>query len=232
MLKFLLEDFSHLAPDYYVEASKKLPLAEQEYIANCNSIKRKQEFCLSRLQLRKQLLDFGLDFDAEIIITEPFKKPILKNFSNIHFSISHHKGMHAVLISDFCKVGMDLQFLENKNNLEQIAERYFHDFELAYLQQCKQKSDSLFIESFYRLWTLKESYTKINENLLLQNLKYMKIDLVNTKIDFENSSLDNCFFYEIVSNIENFKIAFCSSEKLNQEQLKQISLSVNFLEFK
>ena len=82
---------------------------------------------------------------------DEYGKPHLyinKGQDEIHFSLSH-SGDHSVCVLADSPVGIDIE--KSGDNKEDIASRFFHKEDLKYI------NDS---ESFFRIWTLKESYIK------------------------------------------------------------------------
>lgn len=82
-------------------------------------------------------------------------KPFFMDFSNIHFNASHSGDICICTFSDV-NTGCDIERLSESNHLRQIAERFFSEKE----QEIFNTASESFTESFFRLWTLKESYLK------------------------------------------------------------------------
>lgn len=90
-------------------------------------------------------------------VTDEFGKPHLYFNTNnasdkdaeIHFSISH-SGDHAVCVLNEVPVGIDIETIGKP--ADGIARRFFAHDELDYIRDT---------ESFYRIWTLKESFLKV-----------------------------------------------------------------------
>jgi 4'-phosphopantetheinyl transferase len=77
-------------------------------------------------------------------------KPYLTDGEGVHFNLSH-SGRWVVIAYGATPVGVDVQELR-ANGLEVIARRFFTADERTYAQR-----DA---ESFFRIWTGKESYIK------------------------------------------------------------------------
>lgn len=72
----------------------------------------------------------------------------------VYSCISHSHGYVAIALSQIpCQLGIDLELISEKRSLTRVANRYFHEKELAV---CSNRSDL----DFYRLWTLKEALAK------------------------------------------------------------------------
>ena len=90
----------------------------------------------------------GLD---EHVIFDNNGKPYIPG-NPIYFSISHSGNKVMVVIAN-CVVGCDIQIM--KPEFLSLADRYFTEIE------CKEiKGSQNPVETFYKLWTIKESYMK------------------------------------------------------------------------
>lgn len=115
----------------------------------------KRQSLSAGILLQNALSDFGVPSDAEICF-EKYGKPYLRDYPDIHFSLSHTKGRAFCVISD-SRVGCDVEQI-GKARLN-VAERFFTEKEKEFLLNIsdeEQKNDA-----FYKLWTLKESYVKL-----------------------------------------------------------------------
>ena len=91
--------------------------------------------CLSKYGLKEKEVRFSTNENG---------KPVLKDFKNIYFNISHSKNRVFCVISDF-NVGCDVEYIrKNLQNEKRISNRFFTESE----------------KKFYQIWTLKESYIK------------------------------------------------------------------------
>jgi phosphopantetheinyl transferase len=95
-------------------------------------------------------------------------------FTNRHadFSISHSKNMVAVgyAPSDFTsRVGCDIQFMDERKNMDGIAKRAFSSAERQFLVSATNSAERL--TRFYQIWTFKESYIKLHGLSIFDMLK-------------------------------------------------------------
>ena len=88
-----------------------------------------------------------------IIDKNKYGKPFLVNFPNVHYNISHTKGLVVCAISDNY-VGIDVERIKPFN--KRIVERFFSENEREYIFASKENQD----ERFAEIWTKKESYVK------------------------------------------------------------------------
>ncbi len=94
-------------------------------------------------------------------------KPYVKEFPDVHFSVSHDGGVWACAVSG-CEVGLDLQKTCDRDTTR-IAERFFHPTEIAWLAE----QDSP--EEFFRIWAKKESYVKYTGTGLAEGLRHFSV---------------------------------------------------------
>jgi len=79
-------------------------------------------------------------------------KPELANHT--HFNLTH-AGRFAVLTTAEYPVGVDIEGNGHHTNYLNVAARFFHPDEVAFVQSAADPKDA-----FFTIWTLKESYLK------------------------------------------------------------------------
>lgn len=110
----------------------------------------------------------------------PQGKPYLKDYPDVHFSLSHSGNLAVLAISDV-EVGIDVQ--EHRGYNEKIAGRFYHEEEIKLLETV---SDSVEREIlFYKIWTCKEGYIKYTGKGMGQDLKSFYCN-THTGFIFEN----------------------------------------------
>ena len=95
----------------------------------------------------------GIAKERLIIDKNKYGKPFFVNFPNVHYNVSHTKGLIVCAISDSC-VGIDIERIKPFN--KRIVERFFSENEREYIFASKENQD----ERFAEIWTKKESYIK------------------------------------------------------------------------
>lgn len=95
----------------------------------------------------------GLAEDELIIDRNEYGKPCLRNFPNIHYNISHTKGLIVCAIADGC-VGIDVERVRSFKR--GIVERFFSPQEREYIFASHRHQE----ERFAEIWTRKEAYVK------------------------------------------------------------------------
>lgn len=102
----------------------------------------------------------------------PQGKPYLKDYPELHFSLSHSGNMAVLAISD-AEVGIDVQ--ENRGYSERIAKRFYHENEYKLLEQAESVSECE--KLFYQIWTGKEAFIKYTGKGMGQDMRSFYVDL-------------------------------------------------------
>ncbi|MBQ7521638.1 MAG: 4'-phosphopantetheinyl transferase superfamily protein [Clostridia bacterium] len=98
-------------------------------------------------------------------------KPFFCDFDR-YFSISHSKKMVAVSFSER-ETGCDIQYCDGKDN-KKIAQRFFTSYEYDTVVSSQNLS-----ETFYRIWTVKESYLKLTGQGIGNGLNFFEVRFQN-----------------------------------------------------
>ena len=184
---------------------------------NTVSVFRKKKIDRSKL-LKDKILSLGagisLDFalqnfglkekDMEYISGEN-GKPFFKNHPEIYFNISHSKSYVICSISDK-PVGCDIEKIGNADL--RIANRFFTDKEKSFVNSQTNTEEKN--ESFYRIWTLKESYIKYTGKGLAQGLASFEFVLDDEIVLYDKGERQNLYFKEYKTN--GYRIAVCAEE--------------------
>lgn len=119
--------------------------------------------------------EFGFTIRKEEFFTYgKLGKPYLKNRKDIFFSISHCKNGVAVAVSKN-EVGIDIIDFREVSSV--LKEKMLNDCEKEIV-----KNDEL---EFFRIWSLKEAFAKLQGKSILQNLT-KKDNLSNTSISYKD----------------------------------------------
>ena len=84
-------------------------------------------------------------------------KPYLVNIP-LYYNLSH-SGYFVLCVVSEQEIGADIQQIR-KDNMMQIAERYFADEELQKLRECRTEQEKSSL--LFQLWTKKEAFGKLN----------------------------------------------------------------------
>lgn len=168
------------------------------------------------------LLDFALqsyglrEKDMEYILGEN-GKPFFKNHPEIYFNISHSKSCVICSVSDY-SVGCDIEKI-GKADLR-VANRFFAEKEKNFVFSKKNNEEQN--ESFYRIWTLKESYIKHTGKGLAQGLASFEFELDDEIILCDKGNRQKLFFKEY--KINGYRIAVCAEKNDFSENVEIIKL--------
>lgn len=121
----------------------------------------RERFIVARGVLR-EILGLYLNRAAQSVSFRygPHGKPALADESNgntIHFNTSHSHDVALYAVTRGREVGIDLEFMRDGLEVEQIAERFFSQREIATLRALPV---SLRKYAFFLCWTRKEAYIK------------------------------------------------------------------------
>ena len=162
------------------------------------------------LLLQKALAELGIDEKEIMFETNQNGKPYIQydgmeqGAKNIHFNLSH-SGEYAMCVVGDNPVGCDVERVR-KIDLK-LADRFFANSEIELIRN--QPSNESQIDTFFRLWTLKESYIKALGKGLSLGLDSFSIQLSPLQLlcgaHDENSA---CTFYEYDVD-DSYKFSAC-----------------------
>lgn len=168
------------------------------------------------LLIKKACLDFDIDYESLEIEFNESGKPYFKNSK--YFFNTAHSGKYAICVISDKEIGIDIE--EIKDFKEKVAERIFTKKEKQYIEICADKEDM-----FYRLWTLKESYSKcIGKGL---NIPFNQIELSGEDNRIVVNGGKEYQFYE--QKYENYRIAWCV--KIMQGEREKYSSSLSLINY-
>ncbi len=114
----------------------------------------------------------------------PQGKPYLKDYPDVHFSLSHSGNMAVLAISDG-EVGIDVQ--EHRGYNEKIASRFYHEKEIKMLEDVSDTLDREIL--FYKIWTCKEAYIKYTGKGMGQDLRNFYWDIKEDAVFMDNEKV-------------------------------------------
>lgn len=140
--------------------------------------------------------------------TNMYGKPILKNMPELFFNISHSKDLIICIVSNK-NIGIDIEYIKPVTLLPKVK-IFFTKNEWEYIYNSENK-----INSFFELWTLKESYVKYRGYGIIKG--FSKIEIFKNETCYH--VLENavkCNNLEVYSlEIEHkYRISICSETKV------------------
>ena len=123
---------------------------------------------------------------------------------NIFFNVAH-SGKFAFGVSSDKEVGCDVEIIKNAHL--DIAKRFFTESEYNYISKSENSSNT-----FYKLWTIKESYIKLSGEGLRTPLNSFEINISDNDISItENNIAKDCSVTQF--EFDNHSFAICSYEQ-------------------
>lgn len=119
------------------------------YFAKTKSVGvRSEEF------IKKILIEhYAFSCDQIVLNTDEYGKPFILDCPDVHFNVSHTKGLIVCAVSDRT-IGVDVERLRKYD--PRIVKSYFTPSEQEYISMKAESLDKGFIE----IWTMKEAYLK------------------------------------------------------------------------
>jgi 4'-phosphopantetheinyl transferase len=195
------------------EERKKKTLKIKSYEGRCRSIGAGVllDEALKQYSLREKDMTYGY---GEV------GKPYFKEAPELYFNLSHSRSRAMCVIGDI-PVGCDIEFIKKAN--EGIAKRFFSAKDNELLKSAKRLGEPEYRESFYTLWTLKESYIKCTG----LGLK-CPMDSFSFIYDIEKYHIDGNADYSFLSDIErsnsDIKDGYAYSVCVNNNELPELKI--------
>jgi 4'-phosphopantetheinyl transferase len=150
--------------------------------------------------------------------TNDFGKPFLENYSDLHFNISHSNNLIICAVSKK-NIGVDIEYIKHIP-LNSFVNKFFTLSEWEYIHNSENKHNS-----FFELWTLKESYVKYIGSGLRKC--FSKFEIVKNKGKY--SIVDNgvlCNKLNLSSSNFNFeyRISLCTESEITRINIKMVDL--------
>lgn len=114
-----------------------------------------KKISLKAWSLLKQKLKelYNISINKDNIIYNEKGKPYLKN-NNIYFNISHSKDLIAIII-DNKECGIDIEYIDYDRKIDKLISKVLSTEEQKEFNNAIDK-----YEYFYKIWTIKEAYSK------------------------------------------------------------------------
>lgn len=176
----------------FAEKLNTLSVYRQNKIYSCKYFQDRKRSLAAGVLTDIALSRFGLKEKDMYYSENENGKPYFVGYDDIFFSLSHSGNWAIAAFSD-CEIGCDIQQIKDVNL--NIAKRYFTSEEYEYIIASKDK-----VDSFFSLWSRKESYIKAIGTGLSTSLKSFNVFEI---ADWQFKEYDD---------IAGYKIAVCSKE--------------------
>lgn len=148
---------------------------ELEYFRACASRTRKRQFALGRLLLRGALshLETSRAPGQWRIVEGSHGRPSLASDQPfIGFNLAHSDDRVALVTGPLPRLGIDLECGLKRRKVERLARRWFNPSELTELMRLEPSERQ---QWFYRLWTLKEAWSKARGEALAPAMRRITV---------------------------------------------------------
>ncbi len=198
----------------YATNIKDLPDPKEapEVLSNLSSQRKKKTLQYRQPGDRKRCLGAGLllgktlplhGASPENVQVNSNGKPVAEN---VYFNLSHSADWVICAVGEK-RVGCDIEKINDEP--EGLAERFFHQNEAEYLNSTKGEMRK---ETFFRLWTLKESYIKMTGEGLHLSLKCFEILLNSENLSVRRAGkILPCHLMEY--QFPGYKASVCGEEE-------------------
>ncbi|MBQ6894837.1 MAG: 4'-phosphopantetheinyl transferase superfamily protein [Clostridia bacterium] len=193
-----------------------LPYHRKEKLRRIKNTKEKYLCVGAWLLLEKALKTFP-SYNGDGILNKTSKgKPFFLNYDSLHFSLSHSGNIALCAVSDK-KIGADIQLMGDFT--VGICKKYFSQNEADYVLSAPSSDEKT--KRFFRIWTLKEAFSKMTGDGLSGFKKFSVKP--GGEVIAEGENLPEAFFKEFT--IDDYKIAICTEGYEDDFEIKKLNLS-------
>jgi 4'-phosphopantetheinyl transferase len=174
------------------QAHEALPLleswltpGERERAARFHFAEDRARFILGRGLLRKSLSPH-LEQAPETIqfsLTDR-DRPTLPDNETLQFSLSHSHDLVAVALTSHARIGIDVEWMQNKSDLTELAKRILSEADFQAFQALPENEK---VVAFFRIWTRKEAFLKATGEGITEALQQISVtfgpEIVSTVVD-------------------------------------------------
>jgi len=174
LLDFEQSSFLQLSPRQLVMSAD-----EHHHAQRLSSSEVRSHYAITRTLVR-QVLSFNCPSVAPLdwqFARNTHGKPFIGSPSQtppLYFNVSHCRDRVVLAIGRWPELGVDIERLAPHRNVLGLARRYFCPQEFADLRD-REAADRL--TQFYRLWTLKEAFSKARGGALVPALSQLQVQL-------------------------------------------------------
>jgi len=173
-------------------------------IKRLRSVQSKKVSAIAYLLLRIALLENHNIMEAVEFEYIGNGKPILRDYPQIHFNLSHSQNTAACVIAD-STVGVDVQ--KTKKVSDKVAKRVLTaDEYAAFLSSCVPD------EYFCEIWTIKESYLKKTGQGIAAELRDIKAAGIDNKAVTKGNGFFCCVCGSVAMSPQPLEIKYIGRE--------------------
>ncbi len=179
---YIIDDLLHILSNTELNRAR-------EYICKI----QQQEYIITRALLKLLLTNYLNCQSSDIEIDAPsMLKPCIKGKYKIHFNVSHTKDYSIFAFSLDHEVGIDIEFIDQRLDLQLMARNIFSNDQLFKWQKIPYREKVI---QFFKKWVLMEAYLKaigngwLAEEEILQQGRSMAIRNLDNNIVLSNPTL-------------------------------------------
>ena len=101
-------------------------------------------------------------------------RPYFPGDETMRFSITHARDLVAVALTARARVGIDIEYMERKLHLKELAERILSAEDFREFEALPEEEK---VAAFFRVWTRKEAYLKATGEGITDALKKISVSL-------------------------------------------------------
>lgn len=194
---------------------KKIEKERQAKIQECRSYKIASTFLLGDILIRKIAKEkYNINFEDLKIVRNEYGKPYCTNIKDFYFNISNSGEWVVCAVSDE-EVGIDIEKLEKVDY--SVADFCFSEEENKYFKSAREEEK---LNTFYSLWTLKESYLKNLGKGLSLDLKSFSIMREDKEFKLKVNGEEEDFNFKQFDFDKDYIISLCSKNKYIDDNIK------------
>ena len=197
---------------------------EQQQLKRFHFKKDQHNYLVSHALVRLALSEYT-DLKPEIwqFQKNSHGRPDIKQAANdtpLKFNLTHTQGLCACVVTSGAQCGIDAELINRKNDLKKIAQRMFADSEIDTMQSLQGGE---FRKSFFRFWTLRESYVKALGTGLAGSSKTFHfcidakadVEFKNNEADFDKAQWQFALLEPTDNHIAAVALKHSTQDKLN-----------------
>lgn len=166
-----------------------------------------KKLCIGAEILLNHILN-KIGIDDQVFGTDHNGKPYLKNYSDIHFNLSHSENYVACAVSS-TPIGVDIEHIHDVDL--DIAKNYFYNQEYEHILKNPNN------KTFFELWVLKESYIKMTGLGFRLPLNEFSIQIDDEIRLIHNKNKYNLNMWNVCDG--NYMLGVCSEKRITEPVL-------------
>ncbi len=178
-----------------------------------NPYDKKQEAKPQSDAILQQLLQNTMNTSMTVdILVNDYGKPYVKG--PVFFSHSNSANLYAYVVVEGFEVAIDVEKIKPQRNVIKLAKRHFHEDEIKYLSSFSHTEVQ---RQFYKLWTRKEAWCKLDGGTLWSYLSRSVLpDATMTTTNGQNVHI------QTLPHIKGFACSVAGTEGIEKVWLNNI----------